>query len=74
MPRPAKHTRGEVTAAIVAAAGNLSQAATALGISREAVRTRIGRDVEIRRTLRTARKGARVVAVCPSCGGSGVAT
>lgn len=66
------HTRGEVAAAIIAAAGNLSQAARDLGVSRQAVKARVARDALLRRTVRRARVAGAVVDVCAACGGTGV--
>lgn len=69
MRRP-QHTLAELAAAIAAASGNKTAAARALGISREALRTRLRRHPALARAVDSAR--SRANRPCPRCGGAGV--
>ena len=66
---PARHTLAELAAALTAASGNLTRAADALGLSREALRTRLKRHPALRDALASARGRVRA---CPRCHGAGV--
>ena len=67
-------TRGALIAALHAEAGNLSAAASRLGVSREALRQRVHNDTTIAAALRTARKHPKTPTPCPTCKGTGIVT
>jgi len=72
MAAPARHTRGEVIAALHTERGNVSATARRLGITTQSLNERAGRDRAIKAAIRAARRAARFVIVCPQCHGHGV--